>query len=649
MNAIRHRFTPSILVLLVSLAAIALASVAGVVPAPAESAALPVFSPQQYLAHVKYLASDELGGRGTGTEGGGEAADYIVEQFKAAGLQPGGPDGSWYQPFEVTVGKRVNDEAAHLEAEGLDRTWRVRQDWIPFPFSDMGAVEGPLAFAGYGIQAPAYDFDDYADFDASGKILLIFRYEPKADDPQAEFGGQTPSRFALFWRKARAAAQNGAKGLLIVNPPDREPAEDKLYDFDTFSSGQTYALPMVCISRAMAGALLEKAGLPDLATLQQKLDTQRKPLSQDMGLKVKLQPGLEPNRLPAKNVLGLLPGAADTNETIIVGAHYDHLGIQPAMRGNDPTPEIHNGADDNASGTAGVIELARAASHAEKLRRNVLFIAFDGEELGLCGSREFVEHPTVSLENIRAVLNLDMIGRANLGKFTMFGVPTAAEFAGLVEKCAGQVGVNCRAGGLMAGGSDHASFVAKRIPVLFAFTGVDKQYHQPEDDWQLIDAEGAAKILQFCNGIITALANMETGPAYTEPPPGTREEEPVKPAVEEKKEAGHAASATQESDSKPSRANIRVRLGVVPDMAADGKPGMVAQTVIEGSPAAAAGMQNGDRVVKIGGEDIRDIYAYMRVLQNFKPGDEVDVVIVRDGREQTLHVKFQASERKPEH
>jgi hypothetical protein len=648
MNSIRRLFAPFIPALFIVLVGVSPASLALPVYRPAEAAAPPAFSPEQYLAHIKYLASDELGGRGTGTEGGRKAADYIVEQFKAAGLRAAGPDGSWFQPFEVTVGKRVNDELAGLEVEGTDDVWRVRHDWIPFPFSEMGAVEGPLAFAGYGIQAPAYDFDDYTGFDASGKIVLIFRYEPKAADPQAEFGGQTPSRFALFWRKAQTAAANGAKALLIVNPPGREPTEDKLYDFDTFSSSQTYALPMVSISRAMAAALLEKAGLPNLAALEQELDGERKPLSRDMGLNVKLQTGLEPNRLPAKNVLGLLPGTGDTNDTIVVGAHYDHLGIQPAMRGNDHTLQIHNGADDNASGTAGVIELARAASHGQKLRRNVLFIAFDGEELGLCGSREFINHPTVALEDIRAMLNLDMIGRFSQGEFTIFGVPTAAEFAGLIADYSRQLGVNCRAGGLMAGGSDHACFLAKHIPVLFAFTGVHKQYHQPEDDWQLIDANGAAKILQLCDGILTDLADMEAGPVYTEPPPSAREEEPVKPAVEEKKEAGHATS-TQESDSKPSRANIRVRLGVIPDVPGDGQPGMLVQMVVEGGSAAAAGMQNGDRVMKIGGEDIRDIYAYMRVLQNYKPGDEVDVVVVRNGQEQKLHVKFQASQRRPEH
>jgi len=616
--------------------------------APAEpAAATSVFSPAAYLSHIKYLAGDELGGRGTGSEGGRRAAEYIAEQFQAAGLQPGGLDGTWFQPFEVTVGKRVNDELASLKVEEIERTWRVREDWIPLPFSEFGAVEGPLTFAGYGIQAPMHDYDDYSGFDASGKVLLIFRYEPRAADPRAEFGGQTPSRFAPFWSKARTAAENGAKALLIVNPPDREPAQDKLYDFDTFSSEQTYALPMVSISRAMANTLLAKAGLPDLATLQQGLDTQRKPLSRDMGLNVKLETGLEPNRVPARNVLGLLPGAGDTSETIVVGAHYDHLGIQP--HGNDPTPQIHNGADDNASGTAGVIELARAASEAPKLRRNVLFIAFDGEELGLCGSREFVEHPTVALEDIRAMINLDMIGRAGSGRFSVFGAPTAAEFAGLIEKYAGQVGLNCRAGGLMAGGSDHAPFAARRIPVLFAFTGVHMEYHRPEDDWQLIDADGAAKVLLFCHGVLAELANMESGPTYTEPPPAAREKEQIRPAVEEKKEAGHDAASTQNSDSKPSRAKLRVRLGVIPDVPGDGKPGMVVQSVIEGSPAALAGMQNGDRVMKIAGEEIRDIYAYMRVLEKFDERDETDIVVLRDGREQKLRVKFQAAETKPGH
>jgi membrane-associated protease RseP (regulator of RpoE activity) len=645
MNNFRIRLTPLVIALLTCWGT--LRSDAGC--APAEPAATSVFSPAAYLSHIKYLAGDDLGGRGTGSEGGRRAAEYIAEQFQSAGLQPGGVDGSWFQPFEVTVGKRVNDELASLKVQEIERSWRVREDWIPLPFSEFGAVEGPLAFAGYGIQAPMYDYDDYSGFDAGGKVLLIFRYEPRATDPQADFGGQTPSRFAPFWRKARSAAQNGAKALLIVNPPDREPAQDTLYDFDIFSSEQTYALPMVSISRAMANTLLARAGLPDLTTLQQSLDTQRKPLSRDMGLNVKLETGLEPNRVPARNVLGLLPGAGDTSETIVVGAHYDHLGIQPSMHGNDRTPQIHNGADDNASGTAGVIELARAASEATKLRRNVLFIAFDGEELGLCGSREFVEHPTVAFDDIRAMINLDMIGRAGSGKFSMLGAPTAAEFAGLIEKYAGQVGLNCRTGGLMAGGSDHAPFAARRIPVLFAFTGVHKEYHRPEDDWQLIDAEGAAKVLRLCYGVLAELANMESGPAYTEPPPEAREEEEIRPAVEEKKEAGQDASSTQDSDSKPSRAKLRVRLGVIPDVPGDGKPGMVVQSVIEGSPAALAGMQNGDRVMKIAGEEIRDIYAYMRVLEKFDERDETDIVVLRDGREQKLRVKFQAAETKPGH
>ena len=642
-----HRTAKSLLALTIPLLVYALAW-AEEQPASRPTADT-LFSAEAYIAHVAYLASDELGGRGPATEGSEKAARYIVEQFEQAGCQPGGEDGTWFQPFEVRRGKRLVDEEAALEISGLDRQCELRKDWIPLPFTETEDVEGPLAFAGYGIQATNFEYDDYDGFDAEGKILLIFRYEPKDEDPEAKFGGERPSRHALFVRKARTAANQGAKALLIVNPPNRDPDKDQLYDFDASNSQQTYQLPMAHITREMAGAILEKAGAPDLKTLQEKLDEERKPLSQDLGLTVALRPGVKPNMLLAKNVLGVIRGDGGTEETIVVGAHRDHLGIQPPRsRGADRTPVVYNGADDNASGTAGVIELARAVNSGPPLRRNVLFIAFDAEEMGLLGSRHFVGNPTVELDNVRAMLNLDMVGRLSQKKFTIFGIPTAEEFPELVEKAAEERGLKYKASRGMFGGSDHASFARHDIPALFFFTGMHKEYHQPQDDWELIDAEGATKILELSYDILVHLADMEEGPTFTEPSAEPDEEEPAKkPAAEEEKEAREAEEAgddaPEDTDEPPSRGDMRVRLGVMPDVVGDDQPGMLVETVLDGGAAKAAGMQDGDRILKIGDEDVRDIYAYMRAMQQFKPGDVVEVLIVRNGEKKTLKVKLQAS------
>ncbi|GAG27603.1 unnamed protein product, partial [marine sediment metagenome] len=259
------------------------------------------------------------------------------------------------------------------------------------------------------------------------------------------------------------------------------------------------------------------------------LDNERKPLSQDLGLTVALRPGVKPNMLLAKNVLGLIRGDGGTEETIVVGAHRDHVGIQrPRSRSADRTPVVHNGADDNASGTAGVIELARAVNSGPPLRRNVLFIAFDAEEMGLLGSRHFVRNPTVELDQIPAMLNLDMIGRLSQKKFTIFGIPTGEEFPELVEKAAEERGLEYKASRGMFGGSDHASFARHDIPALFFFTGMHKEYHQPQDDWELIDAEGATQILELSHDILVHLADMEEGPTFAEPSAERDEEEPAK-------------------------------------------------------------------------------------------------------------------------
>jgi len=608
-----------------------------------------LFDPDAYLTHVKYLADDRLEGRQPGTEGIELAAEYIARQFAAAGLKPAGENGTWFQSFEIRRGKKIVESAARLDVEGLDQSWQVRRDWVPLPFSAPEDVEGPLAFAGYGIEADLHDYNDYAGFDAAGKILLIFRFEPQSDDPNADFGGREPSVYAEFRTKAVTAARHGARALLIVNPR-REGLDDALFEFSEELSTQTHDLPMVHVSRALAQALLQRAKFGNLDELQQKLDQERKPLSADLGIHVRLRPGIEPNRFSTRNVLGLLPGRDGDDGIVVLGAHYDHLGRVPNWRSRDKTPVIHNGADDNASGVAGIIEMVRVLGREGGLRRGVLFIAFSGEELGLLGSKHFVEHPTVSLERIRAVVIFDMIGRLSQDKFVIFGIPSGLEFDELVRRAAEQFDIRYRAASGFTGASDHASFYRSNIPYLFPMTGVHRQYHMPEDDWELIDADGAVKILGMFHAIVRELANMDSGPTFQEQPVEVEPEyQQVKPGVEHEREAQEADKAATRPATRGEAATPampRVRLGITPDIAGDEQGGVVAEVVADGGAAKAAGMQDGDRIVQIGDRKIRDIYAYMDALKGFKPGDSVEIKVLRKGQELTLKVTFQETSKR---
>lgn len=608
-----------------------------------------LFEPDRYLAHVKYLAGDELAGRLPGTAGIELAAEYIARQFTDAGLAPGGENGTYFQIFEVHRGKKIVDDEAMLKVDGVERQWRVRHDWIPLPFSEMEDVEGPLAFVGYGIRAKAYGYDDYAGFDATGKILLMFRYEPPADDPEAEFGGRESSRYALFSRKARTAQRAGAEAVLIVNPPSRK-GPDVLYEFREDFSERTFDLPIVHVTRELADALVRKAGLGTLAELEEQLNRERKPLSADLGLTITLKTGLQPNRFPTRNVLGLLRGTDGNQETLVIGAHYDHLGrIAPTWGSSDTTPQIHPGADDNASGTAAIIELALALGRERGLRRDLLFIAFSAEEMGLLGSEHFLEHPTVPRDRLRAMLNFDMVGRLGDRKLTIFGTHSATEFSGIVRRAADAVGLEYRAPAGIAGNSDHFPFYTRNIPILFAFTGVHKQYHRPDDKWELVDADGAARILAVFHHLIRELANLEQGPTFQADTAEPREEDlEMKPAAEHEKEAlqaddgaaaGHAdrhVGGEVEKTSRPA-----VRLGIMPDFTGSEHTGVVATAVFDGGAAKAAGMLDGDRIVRINDHPIRDIYAYMDILRECKPGDTLKVVVVRSDREITIEVKLQ--------
>lgn len=609
-----------------------------------------LFSAARYADDVRYLASDELAGRLPGTPGIEAAAEFIARQFKEIGLRPAGVDGTWYQPFTVSMGKLLVDDAAVLRIPESDAAWQVRRDWIPLPFTGLEDVTAPVAFAGYGISAEDEGYDDYADFDATGKILLIFRYEPLTDDPDAEFGGREPSRHALFRRKADVAARHGAKALLIVNPPDYPGAEPGLYAFNPWATQATFALPLVHVTPEVANALLKRGHLPDVVTLAKQIAEKWQAPVQDLGFELTLHTGVKLNEPETRNVIGVLPGDGTSDEYVVVGGHYDHLGLTPDRMSTDPTPLIHNGADDNASGTAGVIELARALAKSEPYHRNILFITFSGEELGLLGSQQFVKAPTIPLDRVRAMFNFDMIGRFAQDRFTIYGIPSATEFADLVAAAAQAYEIQYHAAEGISGNSDHWSFYRKEIPYLFAFTGVHKDYHRPTDDVDLIDADGAVRLLAMFHDVIGQVADLPAGPTFQQQR-RQRERDETKPAIEHEQDAhanGEAATTRpSDRDEEEMRTRPKVRLGIMPDVSGGSGDGLVAVSVTPNEAAAQAGMKDDDRIIKIGEYVVKDIYDYMAALKNFKPGDTVPVVVVRGEEELTLQVKLGAVMKQP--
>lgn len=578
----------------------------------------PKFDGARYIEHVGFLASDDLAGRAIGTPGIEKAGDYIAEQFRRAGLKPAGDNGTYFQSFEVGMGQQMLGRPM-LTVAGAPALGVLGRDFVPFPFSNTDTFEGPLAFAGYGITNLSEEYNDYDGFDAKGKVLLMFRYEPHSKDPKADFGGANPSQHSSFMSKAGIARGHGAKAILIVNPPLHHESRDTLFPFNSLDNPGRYGLPMLHVSQEYARRLLQAAGAPDLVTLQLRLD-EKKPHSMDLkGLIARGDPGLVRRKITTRNVIAKLPGDGPaTDEYVVIGAHYDHVGrmIPRKPTSKDPkaprVPEIHNGADDNASGTAGVIELARAFAVRGSPGRGILFIAFSAEEEGLLGSAHYVSHPVVPLEKTVAMLNLDMIGRMRDEHLEVFGTDTAPQFSKLLKYHAGLEDLHMKSSGSGFGGSDHASFSKKHIPALHFFTGLHNDYHMPSDDTEKINAAGGAEVVRLVYNVGYALAGAPNRPTY--------------------------AAVAQKDRPKT---GLKVRLGVMPSYAEDDQQGLKIDGVAAGSPAERAGLHEGDRILVLGVHEVNDVYGLMDAMGHYKPGDSVSIKVLRSGKRIEVGVKFE--------
>jgi hypothetical protein len=573
-------------------------------------------SPTRFMRDVIWLASDDLKGRGDGSPELDRAADYIAREFRRAGLKPAGDHNSYFQTFEITVGAQAGRNS-RLAIDG--KPLAEGRDFVPIPFSGSGTLSGPVVFAGYGITAPEYHYDDYARIDVRDKIVLVLGHEPQEQDRNSVFAGANLTRHASLTSKAVNAKQHGAKAIIVVTDftHDKEDIAAATANEDFADSG---IIALYASRRPFEEAL--KARGVDIAAVQREIDADLRPRSAEIPqLRIELNSDVVRTRRTIRNVIGALPGSDPKlkDQWIVVGAHYDHLGLggknslAPSLIG-----QIHHGADDNASGTAGVMELARIAEIApERWHRSVLFMAFAGEEIGLLGSSWFVNHPTIPLNQIDAMINMDMIGRISRDRLYVGGVGTSPELKPLVQSLDSKQDPQLIFSDTGYGSSDHTSFNAKKIPVLFFFSGLHTDYHKPSDTADKINAPGAMEVLSLVYGVMDRLSAELAKLPYAElqqalPQPAT-----------------------------PRSRGYGPYFGSVPDFRDDLK-GVLFSAVQDNSPAAKAGLKAGDLLVQFDGKPIQNLNDYAYALREKQPGDDVQVVVKRGGRDVQAQVRLEA-------
>lgn len=593
--------------------------------APIDEAAV-----ERMRADVTFLADDEQEGRAPGTAGIERSAEWIAKAFAEAGLKPAAGADGFFQPFTIIGSPRLGDGQQLEVTSGEGRTIKaeLRKHFMPLSVGTAGRFENlPIVFAGYGITAKdestGIDYDDYAGIDAKGKLVLIFRRVPSGAVEGSPFGAVNgrDSQYATFQHKLSNAFAHGAAGVLIVNDlAGLSGQEDELLLFTSAGLERLTQVPVVMLKRTFADELLAAAGVPVLEELEKRISAdpkQPKPSGVELaGLKATGTIDIVQDRVTARNVIGVLEGSGPkADETIVVGGHYDHLGRGGRGSLAPFSKDIHNGADDNASGTALVMELARRlAKRDQPLPRRVVFMAFSGEERGLLGSRHYVANPLYPISDTVAMFNFDMVGRlGEKGQLTAFGVDSTPGLRDQVIQAAPKYGLEIRPNSDIAGNSDHASFNEKGIPVLFLFTGTHRDYHRPSDDTPLINFEGMSRIANLAEEMLLSFAERPDRPEFVAAPPS-----PPRPV-----------------------SGMKVAMGVIPDYDESIK-GLRINGARPGSAADKAGMKEGDIIVSIGDRPIGTIYDYMEALGRFNPGDEVSVTVIREGKELNLPVKLDA-------
>ena len=573
--------------------------------------------------HVGLLAGEAFEGRLTGTDGERLATRYVADVFQSLGLAPAGDDGTYFQRFPFVAGVSLGSKNQLSAAGGQ---YEVDEDWRPLAFSQTGEFEGAgVVFAGYGLHAPARDtfeeYDSYVHLDVKDKWVLAYRFYPEdiGDEQRRHL-----TRYAGLRYKAMIARDNGAKGLLVVNGPAAETKDDLVkLAFDASLSGTS--IPAISISNALAQKLLDAAG-KDLGSLQDELDKGDPVMGFELpGISLSAIVDIRQEERWGRNVLARLMGGSEPAETsVALGAHVDHLGRGGgggSLARDEEQGQIHYGADDNASGVAGMLEIAQYLADQKakgklSMKHDILFAAWSGEELGLLGSNYFAAHFNGKTEDaslspaIIAYLNMDMIGRLDQS-VVLQGLGSSDYWKPEIERRNAPLGLAIVTQEDSYLPTDATSFYLKQVPILSAFTGSHGDYHTPRDTAEKLNYDGMREVARFMALMARGLVQNEEGPGYRQvaKPEGT----------------GRAAV-------------MRAYLGTIPDYSQGDIKGVKISGVAKDGPAEKAGLQGGDIIVSLAGKAIENIYDYTYAIEALKIGQVTEIVVKRQDQELSMTV-----------
>ncbi len=572
---------------------------------------------------IEYFASDDQEGRGVETKGIERSAERIIAEYQRIGLLPAMPEKSFRQPFEVPLGDVVIGETTHVRLTAPNGTvmeLKLGQEFQPIRRGANGDASGGLVFLGYGIRSDEFQFDEFENIDVEGKVVVVIRREPQNYDGGA-FQGTVTSPNAYIDRKLELLKQAKAAAVVFVNDISSSPT-DQTDDLATPSSfgNDGASLPFVHVKQSIIDRVLSSTPLTthdgnsfsSLKSVANYIDANLKPVSQELkGWTADVTTKFQANSVTAYNLIGVIEGEGpDADQTIVIGGHYDHIGFG-GFGSNSPNRkgEIHNGADDNASGTAAVLELARRTASGPKPKHRMVFICFSGEERGLIGSNYYVEHPVVPLDDTIAMVNFDMIGNLKNNLLEVNGVGSAEEFRDIAITADEATPINIRIIDNAFAGSDHLPFYQKQIPVMFCFTGMTSIYHTPDDDFETLNIEGVVSVIDYSEQLLRGIDNLKNPPTFVSTQPRNR----------------RAAS----------RAPF---FGIQPDLAASGAEGIVIRSVRDASPAEAAGLQTGDVITGIDDTTVEGYQSLIEILIASKPSDKWTVHFKRGSEKKETEV-----------
>ncbi len=637
----------------------------------------------QLRADIKFLASEELRGRSVTDETIEVAASYLVDRMNGIGLKTDLVDGKPRQPFAVKLGSSVGAARNNRltlssnDADFGEIVVNLNQGLMPLALGSSKAnIKGPVVFAGYGVTAPRLDYDDYADVDVQGAVVIVLRKEPQASDPDSKFSGTQNTRHAFFATKIENAIKHGAKAVVIVNDPasveeavknvkqridqertrktqlaqqleklpadatnNRKSIKEKITNakqmIDSLDEslanvqqgvlGLTDAgirrenqdsIPIVSVSRdVISNALAKTAGGKTLAELEAAIDATGSPQSTALvGVTANLRVELKPSVANTSNVLGLLPGKGGlADQTVVVGAHYDHVGMGGYGSLAPGTVAIHNGADDNASGTSAMLAIAERMMGRladAKSHRQILFMGFSAEERGLLGSQHYVRNPVIPLESTVAMVNLDMVGRLRDNELTIYGTGSAPTFDGLDERANEDYKFDLFKVRSGYGPSDHQSFYTAGVPVLFFFTGLHDNYHRPTDDFDKIEFGGLTRITDIVSDVTYELATLEQRPEYAE---------------------------------TENRVRVRRQITAYMGVSVENRNNsVVISGLVQGAPAERAGLKTGDLLETLGDKSVKSSQQVLEFMRSRSPGQKMPVTVKRDGESLSVTIDLVA-------